>query len=293
LAEERTDFSALQTYRRLMEQNERIPEDIANEIASLFFHEGRADEWALRVYLQSFKQNGNKLQLLRGLAACLHFNRGSEHIEDILDETESLLEGIDEQERASMRIGFTPPILEPEAIKKGVIVKSETGFRKKTEDIYNILLDGFRSVFAYIAMPVKIPLQRIRESKRLTHMLKWGLMAVLCAGVVLAVINTIGYLTKTRTEVTKKVQPVAVPIIDPLTLQVAAYLKKDHAYGYAEKLKAHDLDVYVREAVGSAKTFYQVRISHFPDKKQAVEYGESLKARGVIDDYYVAKYQRP
>jgi hypothetical protein len=211
----------------------------------------------------------------------------------MLDEVETLFENIDETEQAAMRIGFTPPVIEPETVKKGVIVKTDTGFGGKIEKAALTLSKGLHALVRGIALPVQVPLQRIQKSARFTHMLKWGLVSMLCGGILLAVINTIGYLTQTRTEVTKKVQPVAVPIVDPLTLQVAAYLKKEHADAYAEKLKKHHLDVYVRKAVGAQKTFYQVRVSHFPDKTHAVEYGETLKARGVIDDYYVARNQHP
>ena len=53
------------------------------------------------------------------------------------------------------------------------------------------------------------------------------------------------------------------------------------------------LDSMHEQAKGKKKKWYQVRVSHFKDKKSAVAYGESLKAKGFIDDYYVANYARP
>ena len=84
-----------------------------------------------------------------------------------------------------------------------------------------------------------------------------------------------------------------VVVTDPFTLQVAAYLKPEHAKRYVAILKKHDLDAYWTEAAGGDKRWYQVRLSHFKDKNSARAYGESLKARGIFDDYYVANYQRP
>jgi cell division septation protein DedD len=74
---------------------------------------------------------------------------------------------------------------------------------------------------------------------------------------------------------------------------VAAYIKKEHAQKYVAELKALKLDAYWTEAKGVKTQWYQVRLSHFPDKASARTYGETLKAKGIIDDFYVANYQQP
>jgi len=53
------------------------------------------------------------------------------------------------------------------------------------------------------------------------------------------------------------------------------------------------VDVFWKKATGTKKTWYQVRVSHFPDKVSAKAYGESLKAKGIIDDFYIANYKGP
>ncbi len=86
----------------------------------------------------------------------------------------------------------------------------------------------------------------------------------------------------------------SVPVVtDPFTLQVAAYLKPEHAVKYETFLKKQNLDAYTIIVKGSQKTWYQVRISHFPDKNSAKAFGTSLKARKIIDDFYIANYERP
>jgi cell division protein FtsN len=87
--------------------------------------------------------------------------------------------------------------------------------------------------------------------------------------------------------------PVVAPITDPFTIQVAAYLKETDAKRYVEQLKENEMDAYWTRASGGGKTWYQVRVSHFKTKAEAKAFGEALKMRGVIDDYYVANYHRP
>jgi len=82
-------------------------------------------------------------------------------------------------------------------------------------------------------------------------------------------------------------------VTDPLTIQVAAYLKRVHAERYVAELRARDLDAYWQEARSRDKTWYQVRISHFPDKAAALAFGERLKREGIIDDFYVVNHDRP
>jgi cell division protein FtsN len=84
-----------------------------------------------------------------------------------------------------------------------------------------------------------------------------------------------------------------VAVTDPFTIQVAAYLKRDHAERFVAELRGRNLDAQWQEARSNDKTWYQVRISHFADRAAALAYGERLKQEGIIDDYYVVNYDRP
>jgi cell division septation protein DedD len=86
------------------------------------------------------------------------------------------------------------------------------------------------------------------------------------------------------------VKPPPVEAQDPFTLQVAAYLSLDYAKRYVADLKKQGLDAYWSTAVSGQKKWYQVRISHFATKEEALQLGESLKTKGLIDDFYVANY---
>jgi hypothetical protein len=45
--------------------------------------------------------------------------------------------------------------------------------------------------------------------------------------------------------------------------------------------------------VGAKRNWYQVRIDHFADKAAARRFGEELKAKGLINDFYVANFRPP
>ncbi len=118
-------------------------------------------------------------------------------------------------------------------------------------------------------------------------------MSLAGAGLLILVINTASYLMQSKPEPEKVETPPTVVITDPYTLQVAAYLKIEHAEKYVAQLKSLDLDAYWTKAQGAKSKWYQVRLSHFADKASARAYGDTLKAKGIIDDFYVANYQRP
>jgi cell division protein FtsN len=121
-------------------------------------------------------------------------------------------------------------------------------------------------------------------------LLKWSVVGIFAVGVIVLIVNTFGYFVKTAMIDKQQKRAVESVVTDPYTLQVAAYLKPEHAKQYVATLKKLNIDAYWTESVGKNKNWYQVRVSHFPDKKSAVAYGESLKSRGIIDDFFVANY---
>ena len=112
-------------------------------------------------------------------------------------------------------------------------------------------------------------------------------------GVVILVVNTTRYLIKTEKPVSEEKELAEVIITDPFTIQVAAYLRPEDAQIYLKRLKEQGLDAYLTKRQGTKKTYYQVRVSHFKDKESAKAYGTSLKTQGLIDDFFVANYERP
>jgi hypothetical protein len=53
-------------------------------------------------------------------------------------------------------------------------------------------------------------------------------------------------------------------------------------------------DAYWGESrISDENIWYYVRISRFEGKQEAKEFGDDLKSRGIIDDFYVANYKAP
>lgn len=298
LAEKRTDFPALQIYRRILEnKNSRDVESIAVELADLFLKQGRADELSLKVYLRALKENKNRQQLWRGIAACVHWVRRTDRTAPLLQFARQLLTRNGISLTDDMFDGFHPPVAHPPPPLRPAAFKN----------ISSVIITCIRGGYKTVRQMVLIFTQRvadwaqtmpafIRSSKGTKTFFKYAAVSVVAVGIIVGMINTISHLIPTHNVIGPDQTPeeVAVPVVtDPFTLQVAAYLKPEHASKYEIFLKEHNLDVYTTIVKGSKKTWYQVRISHFPDKKSAKAFGTSLKARKIIDDFYIANYDRP
>jgi hypothetical protein len=82
------------------------------------------------------------------------------------------------------------------------------------------------------------------------------------------------------------------PVTDPFTIQVAAYLKPEDAQRLVDRLKQEQIDAFWTKAASANRTWYQVKVSHFPTRDDARKYGQQLRSRGLIDDFYVSNYSR-
>jgi len=130
----------------------------------------------------------------------------------------------------------------------------------------------------------------VKTSRETRTLAKWLLVGIFAVGIVGLIVSTVGYFVQTDTGDKEQKLAVEAVVTDPFTLQVAAYLKPEHAREYVAALKKMNIDAYWTETAGNNKNWYQVRVSHFPDKKSAIAYGEALKSKGIIDDFFVANY---
>jgi hypothetical protein len=291
---ERTDFQALQTYRRVFEGEDRhLPPEFVDDLARLFLMERRADEWALRVYLEAVERGGERSELLKGIAACVRLTVPTEWNKSLLKRAHAYLQGLGEVELEAMSTGFKPPAPETTPAKRHLIMEIGSFLH----DLKRAVIKGFvggvaASIFRAIGQ-VQFLIQLIRHSRKIRRAAAAGVLAALAAGIALLLINTMGHLMKTDKTVSPKPEPAVMVVTDPFTIQVAAYLKPEYAYSLVTQLKKKGFDAYWTKAVSAEKKWYQVRVSHFPDKQSAREYGESLKTKGIIEDFYVANYRRP
>ncbi|UCE53342.1 MAG: SPOR domain-containing protein [Desulfobacterales bacterium] len=289
---ERTDFPALQTYRRIFELEDQAAPEFVNGLSQLFLTERRADEWALKIYLQAIEQDEGQTGLLSGIAACVRWMPKTARNQDLLQKAYQCLEGIDQLDLKKMSSGFKPPAPSPAPPKprrkKGIGTSLNNLIDAAVKGVIQSIFSAVRWIIRWVTSFVDL-LKHYRKARRVFAGI---LLAALTACVAVLLINTVSHLIKTDKAVKKKTEPVASVVTDPFTIQVAAYLAPEHAQRYVVQLKKQGLDAFWTEAFSAEKKWYQVRVSHFPDKKSAREYGESLKSKGIIEDFYVANYRR-
>ncbi len=286
---ERTDFPALQTYRRAVGAKEKVSAGFLNDLAALFLQERRADEWALEIYLKAMEKSDQRSAILKGIAACVRWISPGERNKSQLQQAYAYLEGLDPVDIKKMSTGFNPPVEPSDKQAMPQSRQQRASFFKSTGAVLKTFYEDIIAAPAWFLRLVRRPLQSAQSRKVLAGVL----LTVLAAAVIALVINTASHLIKVEKPVARKVEKAPEVITDPFTLQVAAYLKPTYAKKYVEQLQKQGLDAYWREAISADKKWYQVRISHFADKKTARDFGESLKARKIIDDYYVANYIPP
>ena len=290
---ERTDFQALQAYRRALAADQQLPPEFLRNLAKLFLREGRADEWALEVYLQAIAEGDPQPDILRGIAACVRWISIAERNKPLLQRAYTYLHGMGAAEIKALSAGFKPPVASADQRVVQRPIQKKPTFFQTTAAVLQTFYEDLSALPRWILRQIRFAIRWAMQSRKSRHVLTGILLAALSAAVLVLVINTVGHLVKRETPVSQKIEKAPEVITDPFTLQVAAYLKPGYAKAYVEKLKKQGLDAYWREAISAKKKWYQVRVSHFPDKKSAREFGESLKAKGIIDDYYVANFVVP
>jgi hypothetical protein len=293
LAERRCDFAALQAYRQLVEAGEPLSDTILRDLSDLFLTEPRADHLALMVYLDAHERGGRDPRLLPGVAACCRMIHPSPLNLPLLEKADAVLAGIDASRRSSMAATFLTDLAD---FRPG---RPDEGRRIRWAAVGPIVRNTLTGWGRLASGGISGLSGRLRRtwgrlwSRQARSVVKWAAMGLFILSVGWLVVNTAMHLGDTFTPVEKAPVPVVVPVTDPFTLQVAAYLKETDAQRYVDQLKGQGLDAYWTRASGSSKTWYQVRISHFSTKAAARAAGDDLKKRQLIADFYVANYKRP
>jgi tetratricopeptide (TPR) repeat protein len=293
LSEGRTDFSALQTYRQVLNEDKNAAVGIVKDLATLFLRDGRADEWALRIYLQAFRLSSERHKLLRGVAACVHWIHETERTTHLLQQARKLLVSLDEMQLKKLRAGFNPPGLEPTEPKISAQLKVGITLWKVVRQTGSSLFNLITSAAFELIGRARDVINLIKRSRRPKLILEWTMITVMAIGVITLMVNTTSHLIRTKRALYEKEKTTEIVVTDPFTLQVAAYLKPQDAERYVKYLKTKKLDAFWIKRRGKRKVLYQVRVSHFANKASARAYGKSLKAQGIIDDFYVANYEQP
>jgi tetratricopeptide (TPR) repeat protein len=293
LAEGRTDFTALQMYRQVLNGEKNATVDIIKELATLFLRDRRADEWALKIYLEAFKLGSERHKLLRGIAACVHWIHETERSTHLLQKARKLLVSLDEMQLKKLRAGFNPPIVETAEKQTSAQLNFGIALWKMVSQAGSFLFNFIISTGFGLIARARDVINLIKQSRRPKLILKWTMITTLAIGVIVLTVNTTSHLIRTKKARYEKEKATEIVITDPFTLQVAAYLKPQDAERYVKYLKSKQLDVFLIKRRGKNRVWYQVRVSHFASKESAREYGKRLKLKGIIDDFYVANFERP
>jgi len=287
LSEKRTDFPALQAYRRATGGSGRTGRSIANAVARLFLKDGRADEWALQLYLQAGGDNQPGQELLNGVAACVHWIPETSRNRRLIEIGRQRLAGIEPEQLDMMRVGFTPPKPREVPVERaGVMTRMARFIQSGLVGLGDLFIRGSHSGLALF----REAFRRMGRIALIRPVLNWTAVTLLSVVVLVLIINTVRHLAQTRPSERAAATPVEKIVPGKFTLQVAAYLKKSHAEKYIAELKTRGIEAYWTETTRRDKRWYQVRVAHFPDKAAARAYGLSLKKKGLIDDFYVANY---
>lgn len=285
---ERTDYPALAAYRCIWNEHPPPALEFKREVAHLFMRDRRVDEWSLEAYLALLGNGAPTGGLREALAACIHLVPDSPATHAHLVEARQALSDLSAEDIEILCDEFRPrPI--PEYSRKAV-PEGERGVQR-IRKLASGIINAAASLTGTVTDRFKAIVQLFQGSARARRSAVAISLIIVVAAIGLFAWNTMRHLTKPQPPpAAEKVQPPPVEANDPFTLQVAAYLSLDYAKRYVAELKKQDLDAYWSTAVSGQKKWYQVRISHFATKEEALRLGESLKTKGLIDDFYVANY---
>ena len=298
LARDRTDYIALQTYNRLLQEPDHIQAHTVLRMADLFVKEGRADEWALEVYLKALKQDPNQTEYLMGLAACLEQTRETARNESLIAASRETLSRIDadtiQQWRTTFGAAATPSLQEKPSLTAGPLHLVWEFIQR----VFQAMAHAGGSAATILAKWGMALGKSWRESERTRHIAKWSAVIAFAAIVIISGISTIIYISETK----ESPEAVSIPGAKPpematsgrYTIQIASFRNREQAIGLSDRMKTLGFPAYWGESrISDDNVWYYVRISRFEEKQEAKEFGDDLKSRGIIDDFYVANYKAP
>ena len=249
LKDSRLDFPALQTYQHVIKRDADNALAQVNHLAELFLAEGRADEWALEVYLRSFNDKGDRQQLIKGIAAAVHWLKKSGRQTALLKNAEKLLKGIDPSVLEKVSQKFKAPVLPDDQMRDYARPLKKSLFQQLMSAagaFFHLLGKAIAGVVSLFSFFLRL--------KKLKSLFKWAAALAITIGMAFFIVNTARYLTKTeQQDPPPKVTVQKTAPADLYTLQVAAYAKKELADLFVAKLKKKDIDLYVVRKKGKKR----------------------------------------
>ncbi len=285
LSQQRTDFEAMQTYRRVWQMFQEHAREWVHGLCDLLLRIGHINNWTLQVYLQGHASGHERC--IEGLAAARrHLKPNADNRSDLSAAGQALSHLSDEQ-IATLASRFRPREPAAPAPRKPSPRPVLTAILRQSSDRAIVMA---RQCWARLSPFADWAWAWTRS---LPVRMRWAAVLTLIASAGAWMIVDNWPSESDAPEVPPPIAPLAEQppvVIDPFTIQVAAYLKRDDAQRYVDRLKEAGVDAFWTQAKSTQRTWYQVKASHFATLDEARMYGESLKARGLIDDFYVANH---
>jgi hypothetical protein len=330
LSARRSDFAAMQTYRRVWRYKDDISADMLADLAGILLEKRILSDWALRVYLKA-QAAGAKNCLPALQAAVRRIVPNAQNRNDLAAARQIVSGNMPDKADIPGRTDLTdqgdqpippsqpsqPNLQNPrdQRIGRFAATAKQAGAlqeRAPAADAGRPLKAAARSLWGTGAQLAEMLRQRTAQAidrwhgrfidfmehlRRRPGILRRAL-AFTVIGLSAGTLMVVGWLAMNRPVAKQPEEPPAQtlqkPIVsDPFTIQVAAYVQPKDADRLVVQLKQQGLDAFWTRAASANRTWYQVKVSHFATKIQAQQFGEQLKAEGLIDDFFVANYTPP
>jgi hypothetical protein len=282
MANGRMDFDAMQTYRLVWQQRQPLTEETLLNLSRLLRNERILNHWALKVYLKAHEYGDTGA--IEGLTAAVRWLPVTEESRSHLKAAEKILAQLDPQQQSApldTRFKFDQPGPVSDEIKP----HSTRSGAAAGQSLVGWLTNFSKSLRMGLGQSWKM-----LSSKSIRR----GLPAIaIVLTLALAAVGGWRFLNRpAQQSVVQKVpKQEKVVITDPFTIQVAAYVKSEDAQRFVDQLIQKGLDAFWTEAASANRAWYQVKVSHFASRQEAQKYGQELKTKGLIDDFYVANYE--
>jgi len=283
LANGRIDFDAQQTYRRVWKEQQPLEKSLLHTLARLLRHESIINPWALQVYLKAYQTGAP--EVLDGIAAGLRLVPFGEKSRIDLATARQLVSGLETEKVRELASRFKPVEIEPtrKAPKRIDWPWTPLGLRafKAAGAFINAAFVQFQKFFTVSQYWCKCLNRR--------HVIfALGIGGAIGVALLITMSGRWSHESPKPEPSVVKTVPEKPVVLDPFTIQVAAYLKSQDAQRFVDQLTQQKLDAYWTKATSANRTWYQVKVSHFPTRETAQRYGQGLKSKGLIDDFYVA-----
>ena len=288
---ERTDYPALQCYRRVCGAEAEMPPEFCRDLVRLLRRDGRTDAWVQQFYRRALGRvpaaeappaeapipvngPGPAVYEAPAEAALPDAADGAFRMSVTMDEVP------DEEDEGHPSVwvrprGWPPAWKWVARLRADIAAVAARGVHR--------MFQGSAAVMRAVVRPSALP---------------YVLGAVIAAGAAAGGVWLFmkagdGFFRPAAIPAAAEPAAAAPAVVrDPYTLQVAAYLKSEYALKFVDDLKQRGYDAYWIETASGGKTWYQVRIAHFPDPQSARDFGARLKQKGIIEDFYVTNYTR-